>query len=308
MRNVRISLIVAVDAATAPIEGAVRSALASDMQDLEVLLVESNASDRCATLMNTLQDARIIHARLRPGSDPIRARNVGLARSQAPYVTLLDSTDRLKPDTLSSAATALDCDPKAAFAFSDFEVTDANDRVIQVSAFSDSKDALAGVPLDVGWHRIPHPQLARALLTANFIGGSAVLVRRQLLTGIGPLDEVAGCCAELDLWLRLAHRYDALCCRRIGYSHRLSAAGAGPAAKVKEAADRIEVLRREKRRWEDHVARAQLNRRIARDLASLGYAERDSGHRLRALALFASAFATSPDLRWVRDMVGSFVT
>jgi hypothetical protein len=73
------------------------------------------------------------------------------------------------------------------------------------------------------------------------------------------------------------------------------------------AADRIDVLRREKRRWSDRAARAQIDRRIAQELARLGYAEHDRRRRLRALATFASAFATAPDVRWLRGMLRSLL-
>jgi glycosyltransferase involved in cell wall biosynthesis len=304
--TVRVSVVIAPDnASTATVDAAVRSALVSDLHELEVLLVGHGVTTQFARLGETLRDNRLTTVLLRQGSGQVRARNVGIARSHASYVAFLDPADELKPDKLSSAVRALDENTHAGFAFSDFETIDTTGAVIRSSALSEVADSLAGIPLGGDWYRIPQPQLAPGLAERNLIGRSAMVVRRELLTEIGPFDELAGLCADLDLWLRLAHRCDALYCSRIGYSERLKPVDTNPAARLQEAADRIVVLHRERQRWADRRLRARLDRRIAEHLAASGYAERERRQRLRALAMFATAFATSPDVRWLHGMVRS---
>jgi hypothetical protein len=65
------------------------------------------------------------------------------------------------------------------------------------------------------------------------------------------------------------------------------------------------VLQRERRRWRDHAARRQLDHLIALNLAGIGYDERAQQHRLRSMAMFASALAICPDRRWLCGMLGS---
>jgi hypothetical protein len=68
------------------------------------------------------------------------------------------------------------------------------------------------------------------------------------------------------------------------------------------------VLQREKARWSDPGARRQLNQLIAENLATIGYEQRLRRRRLGSMAMFLQAFATSPDVRWLRGLLGSVVS
>jgi len=306
--NARVSVIIPVDAARGFGETALRAVLASDLLELEVILVENGPTDRCDALVAATQDSRVLAVRLGSGRGVLRARNVAIARARAPYVAFLDPEDVLKPNTLSAAVRALDGNPEAGFAFTDFEWVSKEGMVIRSRAISGSPSArtLVGEPLDGHWRLIKQVHLARALLHENLMETSGLVVRRQLFTEIGPFNEQAGCCADLDLWFRLAHRCDALYSAEVGYSRR---GGPGHNASGTRAAseDCIAVLRRERSRWNERAARRQLDRRIAQNLASIAYDERRRRHRLRSTATFAYAFATCPDVRWLGGMLGSIV-
>ena len=72
--------------------------------------------------------------------------------------------------------------------------------------------------------------------------------------------------------------------------------------------DHIIVLEREKNIRTDPVARRQLDRRIAENLAGVAYQERLRKRRLRSAAMFAAAFVTYPQARWLRAMMGSVLS
>jgi glycosyltransferase involved in cell wall biosynthesis len=291
------------------VEMAVRSALASDLPELEVIALDDGSTDRSAAIVANIDDPRVVTVRLQPSGRPARPRNVGIARARAPYVAFLDADDLIKPHKLSSAVSALDRHPQAGFAFADFEHIDASGRVLQPSAIAEFPrfPALASVPDEGDWHVIPQAQLARALLYGNFIGTSGVVLRRKLLTEIGPFDESTVFSEDLDLWFRLAHHCDALYSGRIGHSYRDRPGSLtyGPATRT--ADNRITVLLREKNRWSDRAARRQLDRLIAQNLGGIGYVERLRRHRVRSIAMFAYAFATFPDVRYLRGMLGSIL-
>jgi hypothetical protein len=280
------------------------SVLASDLPELEVVVVQNGVTERHAV---DVQDSRVVRVGMRPGQRAMRLRNVGIARARAPYVALLNPEDLLKPNKLSATVSALDRNPEAGFAFSDFECTDDSGRVIEPSKIGDFEDfrTVANEVLDRNWHLIRQASLARGLLYQNFIGTSGVVMRRHLLSEIGPFDEGAGCCADLDFWFRLAHRCDALYWSEVGYSHR----SAGEGGTLRTRAERsgcIGVLRRERVRWHDRAARRQLDRAIARYLACI--ADEERRRRFRSAALFAAAFATSPDVRWLRGLLRSILS
>ena len=273
------------------------------MPELEAIVVLSGVPDR-GDALSSVGDPRLVTVRLRAAQGMSRLLNVGVARARAPYVAFLWPDEVIKPDRLGATADALDRHGEAGFAFTDFDYVDGNGAVLRASATAPALHTLTRVPLENGWSLVPQPQLARALLAENFVALSSVVLRRQLLTEIGPFDERLTYCADLDLWFRLAHRYDVLYGDQVGHSCRRRCANALNPEDVRSARDRITLLRREKERWRDRAAQRLLDQSIAQSYAEMGYEESRRRHRLRSIAMFASAFATFPQARWLRGMLG----
>lgn len=307
--KLRVSVVIAVDETGTQLEAAVRSALAVDVRELEVLVVDNSPDDRSTAALRDVVDERVVRVRLRPGRGPLRPRNVGIARARAPYVALLDPDNLLKPDRLSDALRALDNHTEAGFAFSDFAVVEERGNTVRPSGIGTSVDfgTVASEPLGDGWRLIRQPDLARGLLHGNPVGMSGVVLRRRLFTEIGPFDESAACWADLDLWFRLGHYCAALYSSEVSHTRRdkPQSDAVRPRAATEEC---IAVLRREKSRWSERAARRQLDRLIAEHLASVANEEGRHRRRLRSTAMYAYAFATCPDRRWLSGMVHSLLS
>ena len=302
--NVRVSVVIGVSEGETQLEHAVRSALMCDLHELEVIVVDNAPSDRTAALIDRTADPRLSRLRLRPGSGVARARNVGIARSSAPYVAFLEPDDVIGVHTLSAVVSALERNPQAGFAFTDYEDIDADNRVIRASALGGSSALPTQMwAADIGdWYRIPQTRVADTLTWQNFSGVSGLTVRRQLLTQIGPFDESSIYCSGLDLWFRLAHNCDALYWDHVGHSHRIDLlADREPHA---QRDDRIKVLRREKERWNERAPRRRLDQRIAREFVAMGYEQRRRGRLLRSVAMFACAFGTFPEAESLVGLLG----
>jgi glycosyltransferase involved in cell wall biosynthesis len=301
--SVRVSVVIPVREPPGDLGTVVRSVLESQLTELEVIVVQNGVPDPSGALAS-LDDPRLVTVRLHSGPGMSRPLNVGVARARAPYVAFLWPDEVIRPERLGAAVEALDRHPQAGLAFTDFDYVDGNGAVVRASAAAPALQTLTRVPLENGWSLIPQSQLARALLARNFVALSSVVLRRQLLTEIGPFDERIFHCADLDLWFRLAHRCDALYRDQVGHScGSCCASGLNP-EDARSARDRITLLRREKERWSERAAQRLLDRRIAQSYAEMGYEERRRRHRLRSIAMFASAFAMSPQRRWLRGMLG----
>ena len=306
----RISVVMPVHNAESYVEAAVRSALASDLAEIEVIAVNDGSTDRSGEILASISDPRLTTVRLRASGGPSRPRNVGIARARTPYIAFLDADDLIKPGKLSAAVTALDLHPEAGFCFADFEDIDERGALIRASAVAEFPGfrALASTALGGGWSLLPKAELARGLLYENFIGTSGVIVRRHLLTEIGPFNESLVYAEDLDLWFRLANRCDALYWNSIGHAYRNRPGSLTNRLGTRSPSDHIMVLEREKRTRTDPVARRQLDLRIAENLAGLAYEERRRRRRLRSAAMFAAAFARFPRIRWLRAIVGSVLS
>ena len=303
----RVSVVIPVYNAERYVEASVRSALASNLSELEIVIVDDGSTDRSAEIVREIGDPRIVLIQTSASGGPARPRNIGIARARAPYVALLDADDLIKPDKLSSAAAALDRHPEAGFAFADFEKIDGDGRILQSSVITQIRTfrELVSESDEDSWRLIPRSELERGLLGTNFIGTSGIILRKSVLSDSGAFDESLVYCEDRDLWFRLAHRYCALYREQIGHSYRVAPGSLTYKPTLRTAQDRITVLRREKARRKTSHERRQLDRQIAENLATIGYEYRGSRQSLRSAASFLQAFATHPDLRWMRALLGS---
>jgi glycosyltransferase involved in cell wall biosynthesis len=99
----RVSVVMPVHNTERHVEPAVRSVLASDLREIEVIVLDDGSTDRSLAIVRAIDDPRLQIVSLEASGGPSRPRNIGIARARAPHVALLDSDDLLKPDKLSTA-------------------------------------------------------------------------------------------------------------------------------------------------------------------------------------------------------------
>jgi len=305
----RISVLMPAHNAGTYVAAAVRSALEGGEPNVEVIVVDDGSTDGTAAAALAINDPRVIVISIAASGGPARPRNIALARARSPYIATLDADDVLKPGRLAASADLLDRFPVAGFAFGDFEKMDADGNVFETSA-AYAYPAFLGLrfePAGEDWKLIPQGELARGLLHGNFIGTSGVVMRRELVVALGGFDESLRNSDDVDLWYRLAHRGAALYSPRLAYSYRVLANSVARGPPVRTALTRIRVLRRERTRWRDRTARRQLDRRIAENLASIGYQQRLNRERWKAIHSYLRAFMASPESRWLSYLIATLL-
>jgi glycosyltransferase involved in cell wall biosynthesis len=303
----RVSVVIPMHNAQDFIAAAMRSALDPSFPEVEVLVVDDGSTDGSLAAARAVADPRVQLLESSASGGPSRPRNIGIARARAPYVSLLDADDQLKPGKLAASFAALEHNPAAGFAFGDFEKIDADGNLFELSVMHAYPRfrALALPAAGDDWRLVPQRLLARALLYENFIGTSGVVVRTALVREVGGFDESLANSNDRDLWFRLAHLRDALYSPRVGHCYRVHARSVMHGPPIRNALSRIEVLRREKARWRDTQARRQLNHLIATNYAAVGYRSRETRRRWAAAGSFLRAFAASREARWLVAAVGS---
>jgi len=305
----RVSVIIPVHNAERHVEPAVRSVLASDLRDIEVIVLDDGSTDRSLAIVRAIEDPRLQIISLEASGGPSRPRNIGIARARAPYVAPLDADDLTKSDKLSTTVAALDSHPQAGIAFADYERIDEAGALLERSTLTayPSFQGLKSSSATNGWRLIQQPEFARGLLYENFIGTSGVVLRKSVLDRIGTFDEKLSYSEDRDLWFRLAHECAALYHNRIGHSYRIAPGSLSLRPGAHQARSRLEALRREKARWHSVPERRQIDRLIAENLAAVAYEYRRSGRRFASVRMFLQALATSPDTRWLRGALGSLL-
>ena len=305
----QLSVVIPAHNAERCIAATVRSALSSDLSDLEVVVVDDGSSDRTVEVVRNIGDTRVVVQQISASGGPARPRNVGIERARAPYIALLDADDLLKPDKLSAAVQALDRHPDAGFAFGDFEKIDAAGRVLEASVHRGVRPMprLASSALEDSWRLISAGELQRGLLDHNFIATSSVVMRKSIFAHSGPFDETLMYAEDHDLWFRMAHHCSALYQERVGHSYRIAPGSLTYVPSARALHDRIRVLGQEKRRRGAPAERRELDRKVAVDFARLGYLHRRRCERFAAAAAFAQALLRRPNVPWMRALVGALV-
>ncbi len=169
---------------------AVRSALAQDVEGLEVIVVDDGSTDRSVSAAASCGGAvRVLRHDSSRG--PSAARNTGLAHACADWVAFLDSDDTyldgsLPPRLARTAAvdTVLVCANGCSW---DGQHV-LTPRLIEASPLSSSEDPFL------------------RLLRGNFVLTSSVLARRSAVLEAGGFAEDMQRAEDYHLWLRLARR------------------------------------------------------------------------------------------------------
>jgi glycosyltransferase involved in cell wall biosynthesis len=184
----------------------------------ETIVVDDGSTDRTAAIAASLGATVVSQA----NAGLPAARNAGSVAATQPWVAYLDVDDVWTADKLAQQWAALQLEPQAGFAFSDFATFD-EDGILEPSRLG--ADAAFGAlhtkPLGNDAFFCPGRELGFALLNANFIQPSSLIVRRDLARSIGGFDPTLGSCEDYDFVLRLSAVADAVIVSRPTLFYRL---------------------------------------------------------------------------------------
>jgi GT2 family glycosyltransferase len=156
--------------------------------DVEVIVVDDASTDDTPGVVARYPNARCIRLPVNRGQSV--ARNIGFNSGSGKYVAFLDDDDVWLPEKLSRQVAALEADPAAGVAYSQFIIASGDQR----SIFPDKS--------------APSGNLFRRLLFVNLCGIPAgPLVRREAMRKVGGFNEDILTVEDYDLWLRLSFHF-----------------------------------------------------------------------------------------------------
>lgn len=167
---------------------AVRSVLASDFPDFELIVVDDGSQVPVTRVMDDAMlssDGRV-RVLTQPPSGIAQARNAALRASTGRYITVLDSDDELSVDALARLHHLLTA-TGASWVYTDYrEVSGGRTRVIRLPEYASSRGMLLGV--------LTRPRLP--------FKHSGTTIDRRVLDRIGCYDESFRLFEDVELVLR----------------------------------------------------------------------------------------------------------
>ena len=174
---------------------AVDSVLAQDFADFEVIVVDDGSEDGTATLIESYRDPRVLYLRQPVHRGGNACRNRGIMQAQSDIICFLDSDDAYLPHKLGFVADYFTRHPDIDVLIDSFEKIYPPGRIRRRKRrFNPALDDSAAVKRAVYRRRL-------------YKATPAISTRRQALIGIGLFDETLNRRQDMDLLLRLVHRY-----------------------------------------------------------------------------------------------------
>ena len=170
---------------------AIDSVLGQSYTDLEVIVVDDGSRDNTAEVA-AAYGPRIRYMRQENSGLPA-ARNRAIEAAGGELIALLDADDWWEPNKLQAQVEMIDADGEVALVYTDLRVIYDDGRVIP--------SFLASRPLASDGYVFPQ------LVQSGFILPSTVVLRKRCVQDVGMFDETMRSHEDIDLWLRLCHRW-----------------------------------------------------------------------------------------------------
>jgi len=176
---------------------AVRSALAQDWPNFEVLIIDDASTDNTPEVISAFaKDERISIFRNDRNLDCVRTFNRGISLSKGEYFGILAADDTWEPEFLEKCVNALERHHEAGFAYTRLNLIESQGR--KRPRF---KDRIV--------HRADHfgDEFSNIIRQLNPIPHHATVVRKVCLEEVGLYDEELTTTHDWDLWLRLSRKF-----------------------------------------------------------------------------------------------------
>jgi glycosyltransferase involved in cell wall biosynthesis len=167
---------------------AVDSALDQGYESHEVVVVDDGSTDSTRAILGPYADrVRVVNQENRGAA---AARNAGVAHSSGSYLAFLDSDDQWMPGKLRKMVAALDRNPSASMAFSDYHLV-----ADEIDCGESSFGSAPGIERLMNERPFPVHSFPAGIVTSTW------LVRREMLLHCGGFSEAFASQGFEDSWL-----------------------------------------------------------------------------------------------------------
>ena len=180
------------------LEETLRSLLAQEHAELELVVVDNASTDGSAELAESLEDPRLRVVRAAEHLPMVASWNRAAEQAQGELFALCHADDLYEPEWLGTMLELLEGRPRAFAAHCRVTTIDETGREIR-SAAESFKDR--SWPEEEPCEREPADELA-VLARGNYLLAPTVLYRRSAVDAIGPFSDRFPFAADWDYWIR----------------------------------------------------------------------------------------------------------
>lgn len=168
---------------------AIASVLAQTERNLEVIVVDDGSTDDTCSIVETLNDDRIIYF-YKKNDGPASARNLGLSKAKGEYLVFLDHDDLWPTNYLEVMVSHLENNDEFGAAYSPITVVYPDGR--QIKSYKAHEGKSGWITLDLFKH--------------GFVWTSAALICREVLENFAFDESLKRSYEDGDFFLRLSTR------------------------------------------------------------------------------------------------------
>jgi glycosyltransferase involved in cell wall biosynthesis len=192
MNSCPVSVIIPTFNRSLLLKRAIDSVLRQTVQCSELIIIDDGSTDNTQDVLHSLSTFAGISFRVyqQKNTGPAAARNLGVCKSEFPFVAFLDSDDHWHKRKLEKQYRYL-----------------ANSSDCQIS-HTREKWLRRGQHLNQKKKHIPRQgDIYDHCLQLCAVGMSTVMMKKEMFDHVGLFDESLRCCEDYDLWLRVSCKY-----------------------------------------------------------------------------------------------------
>lgn len=194
VQTARVSVVIAAYNHQDFIVPAISSVLNQTFTDIEVIVVDDGSTDKTVQSAQTISDKRLQIYALEQNR-AVHVRNLGISKSQSPYIAFQNSDDLWDPNKLQAQVEYLDSHPEVSACFTEVGFIDEKSKVkhhgwAQSAFTSENRPSSSWLR-----HFFDH---------GNCLCISSAVVRRASLEQVGGFLGSLVQLSDFDLWIRLA--------------------------------------------------------------------------------------------------------
>lgn len=196
------------------LEACLRSVFAQSFRRFDVTVVDDGSTDDSVAIAKRVAHEHAAGIPFRVVRNETRQGLVGnwnrcLELCTGEYILLFHQDDVLDPGMLQRSVDAFAAHPRVGYVYSGYRCIDDEGGDLPPWATSPFSGVAGGT------------SFITALLRENFICCPAVVVPRAVYEQVGPYDRRFAFSPDLEMWFRIASRYDVVCRPEIGVRYRL---------------------------------------------------------------------------------------